>query len=173
MPPGARWFLVPLAAGVALGGASPLSAQGRAGVAPMPYHHEVRTAVRPDPAPQAHAPAWGSWCDNGVACGGWNDPSVTPQAGSDPWSGSAVPSPARHRPDPNLRRVDGPIGGAERGPWWDDNAPAAPWQQPAWAEGGDAWSGAEDRVRHGWRAGWRGAQPGWGGVWWYGWGGDW
>jgi len=45
--------------------------------------------------------------------------------------------------------------------------------QPGWAGGWDAWPGPDDRARRGLRAGWHGAAPGWGGVWWYGWGGDW
>lgn len=145
-------------------GLTALVAQAREPTAaPMPraaYHVEVRTAVRQDPPAVAHAPAWGSWAD---APGAWADaPSATP---------ADIPSTRRNlshrRPDPNLR-VRTPTGDVEiPGPAPFDHLQA----------GGDGrWDGVrtpDDRARHGWRAGWHGAAPGWGGVWWYGWGGDW
>ena len=140
----ARWFLLPLGLCVAL----PAAAQAHRGDAGAgwAFHTDVRTAVRQDPTPLAHAPAWGGWAD--VPGAGWTVPSGPAFAASrDP--SSAVD---RHRPDPNLRRIEVPDDAMEWGT-------GEPWQDP--------------RGRHGWRGGWHGAAPGWDGVWGAGWGGDW
>ena len=126
------------------------------------YHLEVRTGVRQDPPAAAHAPAWGSWAD---APGAWSDampggtPVPTPQADAPAWTHR----PPHRRPDPNLR-VRTASGEGEIPPW------------DLQMDGDRRWYGGrtpDDRARHGWRAGWHGAAPGWGGVWWYGWGDDW
>ena len=169
MAPHARWLLLPLALGVCLGASAQERRSAVAAAPPGAYHRSYSTAVRQDPPPAARAPAWGSWCDG----------SAGPAGG--PGDGTPVPQEQRwwadggqrgHRPDPNLRRVDVP-GPDPRGwngpdPWWRDG-------YSSWHAGGD-WSGwrePDDRARHGWRAGWHGAAPGWGGVWGYGWGDDW
>lgn len=139
------WFLLPLGLGVVLPAAAQAhrdDADGR-----WAFHRDVRTAVRQDPPPVAHAPAWGGWAD--VPGAGWSASSEARVPASHDPSSSAD----RRRPDPNLRRVDVP------GEATDWSAAGEPWQDP--------------RGRHGWRGGWHGAAPGWGGVWGSGWGGDW
>lgn len=130
--------------------------------APRPaYHMVVRTAERHDPPAVAHAPAWGSWAD---APGAWSgagpgDPPVaTPVDAGRAWTHGTH---AHRAPDPNLRvRTPSGEGGIPPYDWGAD----------------PRWNGVrtpDDRARHGWRAGWHGAAPGWGGVWGYGWGDDW
>lgn len=154
-------LLLPLAVGV-LALPAAVSAQARhASTALDPYHREYHTAVRHDPPAAAHAPAWGSWADTPAPW--WNQPtSPAPVTGTGGADGN--PAPGHHgRQDPNLRMAVVPDGQAPYG-WSGDQM------------GNGGWDGAhapDERMRHGWRAGWRGAAPGWGGVWWYGWGGDW
>jgi hypothetical protein len=155
-------LLLPLAIGVLVLPAA-VSAQARHGdTTPDPYHRDYHTAVRHDPPPPAHAPAWGSWADTPAPW--WNQPtSPAPVTGTGAGGSDAFPAPGHHgRPDPNLRMAVVPDTQTPYG-WSGDQV-------------GNGWDGAhapDDRMRHGWRAGWRGAAPGWGGVWWYGWGGDW
>lgn len=153
-------LLLPLAVGALVLPAG-ASAQARQPV-PDAYHRDYHTAVRHDPPPPAHAPAWGSWADTPAPW--WNQPtSPAPIDGRPGMDGMPVPGQHRRRPDPNVRMAVVPDA---RGPdGWDGDQ-----------VGSGGWDGAhapDDRIRHGWRAGWRGAAPGWGGVWWYGWGGDW
>jgi hypothetical protein len=157
-----RRLLLPLALGVLiLPAAASAQAQHRA-TFPDPYHREYRTATRHDPAPAAHAPAWGSWADAPGAW--WNQQAPQPQADGYGQDGGPV-SGRRGRPDPNLRMAVVP---GDTDPRFANDAG----MRDGWSGWGDGRT-PDDRARHGWRAGWHGAAPGWGGVWWYGWGGDW
>lgn len=171
MAPHARWLLLPLALGLCL---IAVAQERRTEVAAGPngsYHREYSTAVRQDPPPAARAPVWGSWCDGASACPDWGHGDGTPVPQEQRWwAGDG--QQRGHRPDPNLRRVEVPGRAEPRGwsgpaPWWQDGTSSG---SPAdWG----SWREPDDRARRGWRAGWRGAAPGLGGVWWYGWGDDW
>ena len=141
------WLLLPLGLAAALSAPAQSRPAGD-GDGAWAYHREVRTAARQDPPPVAHAPAWGGWADRPDAR--WADSG--PPADVVPASPDRLPGYERPRRDPNLRRSE------------------VPGVAPAWGAVGDPWQ--DPRSRHGWRAGWRGAAPGWGGVWWSGWGGD-
>jgi hypothetical protein len=163
----ARRLLLPLALGVLILPTVAAAQARRLATFPDPYHREYRTAVRQDPPPAAHAPAWGSWAD---APGQWWNDQRAQQVPDDGFGQGERPVvDHRRRPDPNLRMaiVPGDGGGAVDWGWARDSGAHGDWS------GWGGWRTPDDRARHGWRAGWHGAAPGWGGVWWYGWGGDW
>jgi hypothetical protein len=158
----ARRLLLPLAFGV-LSLPTAASAQVRHPTTFLDsYHREYHTATRQDPPPAAHAPAWGSWADAPGAW--WNQAAPSTQADGFAGDGGAV-SGHRGRRDPNLRMAVVP---GEDDPGWTRG-----WRAHDDGSRWGGWRAPDDRARHGWRAGWHGAAPGWGGVWWYGWGGDW
>lgn len=157
MAPQTRWLSGPLALALGFALTVTVSAGERRatvdGHTVGAYHREFSTATRPDP-PHAvrEEPAWGACCDTQSERPWWDDGAAAPTSQSRWWT--------RHRPDPNRRRAEVPSDGPD-GAWSHDVIDR------------EAWRGPDERSRRGWRAGWRGAAQGWGGVWWYGWGADW